>query len=205
MSAFREKIIQKYRHVANLPDVLFAFTFPLRHKAIQKLGLMPGSHILDIGCSSGANFRFLEQAVGKSGQITGVDLSPDMVRQARLRIEKNGWQNIRVIEQAAEETYLSEPVDGVLLFAMHDVLTSPLALDRALACLKPGGKVAAAGPMLAAKLPGKMLNPMIRNVFRRFAVSNQDMDCPWRLLAERVKLEVEILGPGIMYLVWGTI
>jgi len=144
--------------------------------------------------------------VGQSGEIMGVDISPDMVAQARLRVRKSGWQNVRIIEAAAEEVVLSDAYDGLLLFAMHDVLTSPPALDHILASLKPNGRVVAAGPKLPAAFPGKVLSPLIRIVFSRFAMSKQDMDCPWRLLAERVQnLQVEEPPPGISYLVQGVV
>lgn len=206
MTAYREAIIRKYRRVAHLPDFLFGFTFPLRRRAIQRLQLQPGERVVDIGCSTGANFSLLQEAVGSSGAITGVDISPDMVVKARARVQKAGWRNVTILEAAAEEVALQPGYDALLLFAMHDVLTSPQALDNILAFLAPGGRVVAAGPKLATRGPGQLFNPMIHAVYRRFAVNTSDMDLPWRLLAERVKdLRVEEQGPGLVYLVSGTI
>jgi len=206
MEEYRETIIKKYRKIAHVPDFLFGFTFPLRRKAITQLHLRPGSSVLEIGCSSGANFSLLHEAVGQSGKITGVDLSPDMIAQARLRIEKMGWGNITVIEEAAEEVVLENQYDGLLLFAMHDVLTSPKGLDNLLKFVKPGGYVVTAGPKLAATYPGRILNPFIGLVFNRLAVSKEDKDMPWRLLAERVKgLVVEENALGITYLAYGKV
>ena len=53
MTEHRSEIIRKYRHVAHLPDGLFAFTFPLRRLAIQRLALKPGERVLDMGCGAG--------------------------------------------------------------------------------------------------------------------------------------------------------
>ena len=204
MEEYRETIIRKYRHIARLPDFLFGFTFPLRRKAIERLHLQPGSSVLEIGCSSGANFALLHEAVGETGEIVGVDLSPDMIAQAKLRIEKTGWKNIAVIEKAAEEVVLERQFDGLLLFAMHDVLTAPKALDNVLKYLKSGGYIVTAGPMLPSKYPGKLLRPLIKVIFSRFAVSKEYMDTPWRMLAERVKeLRVTGNGPGIFYIADG--
>ena len=204
MEEYRETIIHKYRKIAHLPDFLFGFTFPLRRKAIERLSLSPGSSVLEIGCSSGANFALLYEAVGKNGEIIGVDLSPDMITQARIRIEKAGWKNITVIEEAAEEVVLENKYDGLLLFAMQDVLTSPQALDRILKYLKPGSHVVAAGPKLPSTYPGKILSPFIGMIFSRFAVSKEDKDMPWRLLAERIDdLQIEEYGPGISFLAYG--
>jgi len=206
MEEYREIIIQKYRKIAHLPDFLFGFTFALRRKAIERLGLQPGSSVLEIGCSSGANFPLLQEAVGESGQIVGVDLSPDMVIQANKRIERAGWKNVSVIEGAAEAVKLPGRYDGVLLFAMHDVLVSQKALENVLFYLYPGGRVVAAGPKLAPKLPGKLLNSLINVVYRRFAVFQVDKDQPWRLLMGQIKdIQVEETGLGLVYLVHGVV
>jgi len=202
MQANQNEIIRKYRKIAHLPDFLFAFTFPLRRKAVSLLNLHPGDQVLEVGCSSGANFAYLGQAVGPTGRVVGVDLSPDMITQAQKRIQKAGWMNVEVIQASAETIQLDQKFDGLLLFAMHDVLTSPQALDNILTYIKPGGRVAAAGPLLSSGFPGKLLNPMIRMVYKRFSVSQEDKHQPWRQLAGRLtKIKVEIHGPGLMYLV----
>lgn len=205
MTEHRSEIIRKYRHVAHLPDGLFAFTFPLRRQAIQRLALKPGERVLDMGCGSGASFPQLVEGVGAAGEVIGVDISPDMIRAARERVEKAGWKNVQVIEAAAEEAVLPGQFDGLHLFAMHDVFTSPTGLDNILAYLKPGGRVVAVGPKLSNKVAGKLLNPLIGVVFSRFAVASQDKDRPWRLLSERLAgLQVEEHNQGVLFLAWGT-
>lgn len=206
MADYREIIIKKYRGIAHLPDFLFGFTFPLRRKAVARLNLLPGRTVVEIGCSSGANFALLQGAVGEKGQVLGVDLSPDMVDQANKRIRVAGWDNVSVIEGAAEDIVLPHSFDGLLLFAMHDVLTSPQALENIFKYLKPGGRVVAAGPKLASKFPGKALNPLIRLAYKRFAVSQGDADIPWRILAGQVgNLQVEETTSGLLYLVHGSV
>jgi ubiquinone/menaquinone biosynthesis C-methylase UbiE len=199
------EIIRRYKVIARLPDFLFAFTFPLRRRSIQKLKLQLGQAVLEVGCSSGANFAYLVHAVGPTGKVVGIDLTPEMVTQARLRIREHAWDNIQVIEAAAETVVLDRQFDALLLFAMHDVLTNPLALDNILSFLKPGACIVAAGPQLACGFPGRFFNPLIHLVYKKLSVSQVDKDRPWRLLAERVKnLQVESHTPGIMYLASGT-
>ena len=45
----------------------------------------------------------------------------------------------------AEELTLGEQFDGILSTYTHDIMTSPLAVQRAVAHLKPGGRFAAIG------------------------------------------------------------
>jgi demethylmenaquinone methyltransferase/2-methoxy-6-polyprenyl-1,4-benzoquinol methylase len=198
------QIIDRYRRVAHLPDGLFFFTFPLRRHAVRQLRLAPGGSVLEVGCGSGANFPYLLNAVGPAGRVVGADLSPHMIAAARERVRRRGWSRIELIESAAENLRLGEHFDALLLFAMHDVFTSAEGLDRCLAHVRPGGRVVAVGPVLAAGRLGRVVNPVLGAVFKRFAVSSLDRDRPWRLLAERVRdLHVERLGPGVLFMAWG--
>ncbi len=203
-SSTHAETIARYRRVAALPDGLFFFTFPLRRHAVDRLGLAPGGRVLEVGCGSGANFDYLVRAVGPSGQVVGVDLSPEMIAAANARIQHRRWSNVRLIESSAENLQLTERFDGLLLFAMHDVLTSAVAIERSLAHLKAGGRVVAVSPVLAENLPGRLLNPVVAAVFRRFSVAQTDREHPWKLLADRLPgLRVERLGPGILFLACG--
>ncbi len=200
----REEIIKKYRPIARLPDFLFAFTFPMRRLSVEKLALQPGERALEVGCGSGANFAFMVKAVGSTGQVVGIDISPDMVAAARRRVEKHAWRNVQVIERDAEDQPVDGTFDGLLFFANPDVLTSPVGLDHSLAPLCSGSRVVAVGPKLIGTGVGKALNPVVRKLYARLAVSNKDMDQPWRALAERIPdLQVEIHSPGIMFIAWG--
>jgi demethylmenaquinone methyltransferase/2-methoxy-6-polyprenyl-1,4-benzoquinol methylase len=201
-----DEIIARYRRVAALPDGLFLFTFPLRRGAIDRLHLAPGSAVLEVGCGSGANFAFLVRAVGPTGHVVGVDLSPEMVAAARARVKRGGWSNVQVVESPAESMRLADSFDGLLLFAMHDVLTSPEAIARCLEHVRPGGRVVVVSPALADRLPGRLLNPLAAMAFRRFSVSQADLAQPWRLLAKQLPgLRVERLGPGILFLATGRV
>jgi demethylmenaquinone methyltransferase/2-methoxy-6-polyprenyl-1,4-benzoquinol methylase len=148
----------------------------------------------------------LVNAVGPDGRIVGVDLSPDMIAAARERVRRRGWSRIELIESAAENLHLDEPFDALLLFAMHDVFTSAEGLDRCLSHVRTGGRVVAVGPALAAGRLGRVVNPALGAVFRRFSVSSIDRDQPWRLLAERIpELRVERFGPGVLFMARGEI
>lgn len=72
-----------------------------RRKAIRGLALQPGARVVDLGCGTGLNFPYPEQAVGPSGTIVGVDLTDAMLGQARQRVETNGWKNVRLLRSDA--------------------------------------------------------------------------------------------------------
>ena len=96
------------RLVSPFPDFDFGFIKPVRSKAAALLQLSPGSRVLDVGCGSGGSFPYLVQAVGPTGKVVGVELSPASAAHARRRAAKNGWHNVEVLASAAEQVHLAD-------------------------------------------------------------------------------------------------
>src|SRR5260370_10130078 len=59
----------------------------ITEKTMRRMDLRPGERILDLGCGSGWATRLLARMVGDGpqgfGQVVGVDISDEMIRQAR--------------------------------------------------------------------------------------------------------------------------
>ena len=128
---------RKYRRNAVVYDRLVARpTEALRREAVARLELRPG----DRG-GTGLSLPLLWEAVGESGVVYGVELSPDMLARARERVEAAGRRNVRLLEVNAEFLQLPEPVHGILCFFSHDILLSPTALPRAVGFLAAGGRI----------------------------------------------------------------
>src|SRR5689334_13881654 len=43
----------------------------------------PGEHVLDVACGTGALTRVVAQSIGPNGRVVGLDLSPEMLAEAR--------------------------------------------------------------------------------------------------------------------------
>lgn len=104
------------------------------------MGLRDGDIVLDIGCGAGNAFAELRAAVGATGRVVGVDVSPKMVARARERISANGWANVEVRLADIGCTYLEpEAYDGAIaVFALSAVPDLGAALDRVHSALRPG-------------------------------------------------------------------
>jgi len=156
-----EKVKRKYRRNVRFYDLFVARpTESLRRRAVAELRLRPGMRVLDLGCGTGLSLPLLRAAVGPEGRVYGVDVSPDMLAVGRRRIETAAWNNVALIEGSAEEFELPERVNGMLCFFTHDIMSSPVALSRALRFLEQGARVVAAGAKLARGWRGWLVNPI---------------------------------------------
>jgi hypothetical protein len=96
----------------------------------------------------------------------------------------------------------------MLLFAAHEVLTSPEALDHLLPHLKKGARIVAFGVKLSYSRRGRLLNPLLRLLTQTLLpASSAAVDArPWRLLEDRTgKLHIEERTAGLLYLVSGSL
>jgi len=114
-----------------------------RRLAVEALSLQLGDTVVDLGCGTGSNFSYLQQSVGKGGHIIGVDLSEEMLDQARRRIASNGWQNVELVRADMAHYSFPNSVAAVLsTFAITLVPEYDKVICRGAAALRPGGHLA---------------------------------------------------------------
>ena len=117
-----------------------------RRRAVSGLRLNPGDTVVDLGCGTGANFESLQKAVGSSGRIIGVDLSPAMLARAQKRADQAGWKNVELVEADLEEWRVPPGTDGVLAtFALEMVPEYDAVVKRLAGRITPGKRLALLG------------------------------------------------------------
>ncbi|HYL15203.1 MAG TPA: methyltransferase domain-containing protein [Terriglobales bacterium] len=188
------------------PDFDPSFIKPLRRKAVQLLQLQPGDRVLDTGCGPGGSFPYLVDAVGPAGEVVGVEISPEIAVNARRRIAKNGWSNVRVIVADAGSVRLEGKFDGLLAFAAADIYASPVALANLLPYLKDDARMVAFGAKLSCRHPGRVFNPLFRSLWKLSFASTPSLSYePWGALETRfAQLHVQEYFLGCMFLAWGS-
>ena len=125
---------------ANLYYVIGFRESAYRKKAVAALKLRQGDTVVELGCGTGLNFPYLQQAVGPSGRIIGVDLTDRMLETAKDRVRRKGWSNVDLICSDAATYDYPSGVDGVLsTFALTLFPEFDAVIRRGAGALSPGG------------------------------------------------------------------
>jgi len=114
-----------------------------RRRAVEMLALRPDSRVLEIGCGTGLNFRYMvERLDPEAGQLTGLDFSADMLRRAARRLDARGWHNVELVRGDAGKLALGRRFDGILFaYSLSMIPDWARALERAYEHLRPGGRL----------------------------------------------------------------
>ena len=113
------------------------FFMPGRKRALDLLNLQPGERVLLVGVGTGADLPLLPAGV----DATGIDLSPDMLAKARLKLDRCPAA-VKLIQGDAQ-ALLVEPAsfDAAILNLILSVIPDGNAcLQSAMRALKPGGR-----------------------------------------------------------------
>lgn len=114
-----------------------------RRETISALALKSGDTVVELGCGTGLNFVYLQQAVGSMGKIIGVDLTDSMLDVARDRIAKERWKNIELVHSDLSEWKFPASVSAVFsTLALTLVPEYDRIIERASCALQPEGRLA---------------------------------------------------------------
>lgn len=200
-----QRAVEAYRREASTYERTTRRSGTYRVRAVELLGLRPGETVLDVACGSGLGFEPIERAIGRSGRLVGIDVSPDMLGIARRRVESCGYENVTLCECRAEDLQLEFKVDAVLFSLAHDVLRSEDAIDAVLRHLRPGARIAAFG----AKRAPAWIFPVrlsVRRRARRYITTFEGFDRPWDKLERAIPgLMVKSVAFGSAFLASATV
>ena len=113
---------------------------------IRRAALQPGQRVLDLGTGTGSIAVRAASLVTPGGNVTAVDISPEMLGLARQRAAGLGLSNITFLEGRAEEIPARSDEYDVALAS----LSLMYVIDRSTAAreigrvLRPGGRLVAA-------------------------------------------------------------
>jgi SAM-dependent methyltransferase len=148
--------VEHWRRIADRAEDYWGWTTAAgRLRAERRVGWLldrgaigPGAWCLEVGCGTG----FFTAELARSGaRIDAVDISPELLQRARLRVNAPGVTFILGDAHAAES--LRGPYDAVVGISVLHHLDLARALPTLVGALKPGGRLAFSEP--------NMRNPQI--------------------------------------------
>ena len=146
-----------YNKIAKVYDVLAEHSEqPLREAAMKMLAPAPGEHLLEIGFGTGHVLVGLAKAVGPTGKVFGIDISENMLAQARELLERESLTNHVTLDCGDAEalSYPSDSLDGILMsftLELFDTPEIPRVLAQCKRALRPGGRIVVAAVSKEAK------------------------------------------------------
>jgi ubiquinone/menaquinone biosynthesis C-methylase UbiE len=112
-------------------------------EVMKALALEPGQVVADIGAGSGYFTLRFARAVGETGRVYAVDVSPDMVRHVNRRVRDAGIRNVVSVLAEPDDPLLPDAsVDRfVIVDTWHHIEDQAKYLGLMKKMLKPGGQV----------------------------------------------------------------
>jgi len=113
-------------------------------ETLIKLGLHEGDVMADIGCGIGYFTIPASKIVGDSGNIFAMDISPEMLQDAELKIKGNNISNVEIILTEENDLKLE---DNKVTFAfistvLHEADKKETFLNEIKRIISPKGKIA---------------------------------------------------------------
>jgi len=118
---------------------------PSRERVAETLRPDVGPSVLIPACGTGQDFAPLRTRLGGgSARLVGVDFSAGMLRRARKRVDREGWQNVTLVEADArtvDAEKLGPPFDHVVCsLALSVVPDWQRVVEHTFDQLRPGGQ-----------------------------------------------------------------
>ena len=167
LSKFKQEVAGFYDHRSQNYDNNVWQTLVCRH-LLEYSPVSIGQTVLDIGTGTGHLAIASAQIVKEQGRVIGVDISPQMLKQAQNKIAKLGLDNIELQFADAEALdYPNHYFDHILCANTFPWMKDKEAtLHKWFQFLKPGGRIAVHTPADTAYIGAVVL----RRVFAKYGL-----------------------------------
>lgn len=115
-----------------------------RGRLATLLRVAAGSRVADVGAGDGDFAIALAEVVGPTGHVYATEISSSSLGRIRRAVERQGLQNVTVVEVAEDDARLPEGCcDAIYLRNVYHHLTKPAPTVATLyRALRPGGRLA---------------------------------------------------------------
>jgi arsenite methyltransferase len=147
------------RHLAEIYDKISDMQFESGKRIVERLGVIPGHRILDVGCGTGRLACWIYDHVGQSGTVAGIDPLAERIAIARERNSKIHFA-VGIAEDLSD--FPDGSFDSVCLSSVfHWVPDKHKALEEIHRVLRPGGRIGCTTTSKELHLDGTMLKTCV--------------------------------------------
>ncbi len=177
-----------------------------RRRALELLRLKAGDVVVELGCGTGLNFPLIIELVGPEGRLVGVDLSPEMLAQARERVRRAGWQNVELVHADIAGYVFPEGVNAVFSVGVFGYVEQYDRVVKAASdALAPGGRLVIVDGKEPERLPSWLFR-LVLWLARPFGVTRDYFSRrTWESVERHLRnVSVEQMYGGMIYIAAGT-
>ena len=160
--------MSNYDKLHNYYDLIFEFLLGFGHRlAIKALHFEPGFKVLEVGTGTGLTLPLYPKTV----DVHGVDLSANMLKQAQIRLHKEGLKNVTLHQMNAETLgFPDNTFDRINAPSIFSVLPHPeIAMEELIRVCKPGGYICIVshfeGESRATRAIDVVFGPVVKPLF----------------------------------------
>ena len=117
--------------------------------------IRPGERVVDVGCGAGFDSFIAAHMVGSDGRVIGIDMTPEMLRNAQKSKETAELSNIEFRKGIAEALPVDDKwADVVISNGVVNLCPDKVAVFREMyRVLKPGGRLQIADILVEKPVP----------------------------------------------------
>jgi ubiquinone/menaquinone biosynthesis C-methylase UbiE len=113
-----------------------------RRRLVGSLELKPGQRVLEVSTGTGDSFVLVAASLGSEGRAVGADISIEMLRQCRKKLERKHLGANLVESDAEHLPFRDDAFDAVLHFGAITLFgDEKAAIDEMVRVAKPGARV----------------------------------------------------------------
>lgn len=125
---------------------------------VQDAGIKAGDNVLDLGSGAGVDVFRAAKIVGETGFVTGVDMTVEMVAQARINAKKGGFENTAFKLGEIEDLPIPDNSQDVVISncVINLVPDKKIAFQEVFRVLKSGGHFCISDIVINGKMPDEV-------------------------------------------------